>query len=212
MGHDWRQIPALLAGAGVLAVTLYVVQPPAGGAGPLHERPLEQTILHPSPAAMAATRPSEALARVVERTARGALSEPYFVDQQEAGRFLERWQGRLIEGKALVAQADQFDAGAENGHRAPVTLWLDSGSRVMGLSGEAVFVPTPGGLKLRGLRLQPIKLRVSTWGEAAEQLGQSYSAGGKPEQGVAPFYGLFRFHLNGHRYAVDARTGEATQE
>ncbi|MFZ5824481.1 MAG: hypothetical protein ACOY94_09145 [Bacillota bacterium] len=213
MGLNWRQVPALLAGAGVLAATLYVIQvPTTGRAGPPERLPVRHGALVPSPAAPSRTRPSEALARAVERAARGALPEPYFADRREAARFLERWQGRLIQGKALVEQADQFDAGAEHGHRVPVTLWLDSGSRVLGLTGEAAFEPSPGGQRLQSLQLEPVSLAVGSWAEAAEAVRRAHPTAAAPEQGAAPFYGLFRFRLGGDQFAVDARTGEVIRE
>lgn len=209
MGRNWRQVPALMAGAAVLAATLSIVG--AGGpAGSASNPPAGQAAVVPPGAMPAATRPSEALARAVERAARGALPEPYFTDRQAAARFLSHWQGRLIAGRALVAQADQFDAGAEHGHRVPATLWLDSGTRVMGLTGEAAFEPDPGGLRLRSLQLEQIPLAINTWAEAAGRLRQVHGAQGEPVGATAPFYGLFRFRLEGLEYAVDARTGEVS--
>lgn len=208
MGHFWRQAPALLAGAGVLTATLYVVALPARTHG---------EALPPQRGGQArpegqATRPSEALARAVERVARGALPEPYFANQAAAAGFLDRWQGQLIDGRVRVAMADQFDAGAEHGHRVPVTVWIDSDSQVMGLTGEAVFEPGPGGLKLRDLRLEPVKLAVSGWAEAARRVQEAHPLDGQPTRTDAPFYGQFRFNQAGRRYAVDARTGEVVQE
>lgn len=213
MGRNWRQIPALIAGAGVLAATVYVLgSPPAAsrkGPGPTGP---PYAALHSESLTPTATRPSEAVARAVERAARGAAPLPYFADRREAARFLGQWQGRLVEGRALVAVADEFDAGAENGHAVPVTLWLDSGSGVMGLSGEAAFEPTPGGLKLRQLELQPVRLTLSSWEDAARQLRSAHPTGTEPGRAAAPFYGLFRFTLDGRRFAVDARTGEVTAD
>jgi hypothetical protein len=217
MDHVWRRAPALLAGAGVLAATLNIVgllsghrrpwapawQQPAGSAGTLARPGIPE-------GAPVATLPSEALARAIERAARGVVPEPYFVDPTEAARFLDRWRGRLVEGKALVAMADQFDAGAENGHAVPVTLWLDSGSRVMGLTGEAAFEPMPGGLRLRSLQLEPLDLAVASWAEAARRAGQG--AAGEVLRSPAPFYGVFRFTMGGHRWAINARTGEVSAE
>lgn len=211
MRHDWRQIPALLAGAGVLAATLYTVQS-AGRADLAPERSAEQAATIPPTAMRVATPPSEVVARAVERAARGALPEPYFADRPEAARFLSRWQGRLVEGRALVAQADQFDVGAEHGHRVPITLWLDSGSRVMGLSGEAAFEPGPEGLRLQTLQLEQIPLALNTWAEAAWRVRQAHPAQGEPVGATAPFHGLFRFRLGSDGYAVDARTGEMIVE
>lgn len=216
MGYDWRQVPALLAGAGVLVATTYLMAlsppthrgaaPPQPAAGLVLARP---GIPNDMPAS---TRPSEALSRAVERVARGALPEPYFLDQALAAKFLERWQGRLIEGRVRVAMADQFDAGAENGHRVPVSLWIDSDSRVMGLTGEATFEPTPGGLKLRQLHLEPVPLAVPTWAEAAARVRRADPIGGEPTRTDAPFYGLFRFSQQDGRYAVSAQTGEVLPE
>lgn len=221
MGHTWRQIPALLAGAGVLAATLYLAGLPARTDQASPPFPVSQSQLLPGgtlarpgipdlPAV--ATRPSEALARAVERAARGALPEPYFQDRAAAARFLDRWQGRLIDGRVRVAKADQFDAGAEHGHRVPVTLWIDNDSRVMGLTGEALFDSTPAGLKLLDLRLDPVKLRVPTWAEAARRVEKAAAAGRRPDRAESPFYGDFRFTLGDRRYAVSAQTGEVIAE
>lgn len=208
MGHGWRQVPALLAGAGILAATLYIVSLPVAEGGRARTRH-SPSMTTPVPA-LPATRPSDALARAVERAARGALPEPFFADRTEAARFLEHWQGRLIEGRALVARADDFDAGAENGHQVPVTLWLDSGSRVMGLTGEVAFEPTPGGPKLRSLRLGPVDLTAASWADAEGRLRKAQLARGRPQRGAAPFYGIFHFTMGGAHYGVDARTGEVT--
>lgn len=210
MSDHWRRIPALLAGAGVLAAALYAVGLPTPSK--VDAEHLSVTRWLAWPGLPTATRPSEALARAVERTARGALPEPYFLDRREAARFRDRWQGRLVEGRALVARADAFDAGTAHGHRIPVEIWLDGGDRVMGLAGEVTFEPQDGGPRLRTVDLRPIDLAVSTWAEAEERLRRTYPVAGEPTAGAAPFYGLFRFRLGDQRWAVDARTGEVVPE
>lgn len=221
MGHSWRQIRALLAGVGVLTATLYLMGLRAGTEGSIPTRPVSrgqllpgQALARPGIPDMPAgdTRPSEALARAVERAARGALPEPYFLDRAAAARFLDRWQGRLIEGRVRVAMTDQFDAGAENGHRVPVTLWIDDDSRVMGLTGEALFDSTPPGLMLLDVKLEPVKLAVSTWADAAGRVGQASLTRRQPERADSPFYGEFRFTLGDRRYAINAQTGEVIRE
>lgn len=211
MQHKWSHLPALLAGAGVLAAALCAIQPPNGsqmGQAGL-QQPTLMGLRSPSPDT---SRPSEAVIRTVELVARGSMPSHYFAAPQAADQFQERWQGGLIEGKVLMAQADEFDAGAENGHRVPVQLWLDSGSRVMGLAGQAAFEPGKGGLKIRELQLAPQTLQVESWAAAKERLRRAYPAVPEPVAATAPFYGLFRFSLGDGRYAVDAQSGRVVRE
>ncbi|MFZ5815862.1 MAG: hypothetical protein ACOY93_11235 [Bacillota bacterium] len=214
MRDHWRQIPALLAGAGVLAATLYILALP-GPRDPLlgPEGPAEAGIHGAGPLSEPVpppTRPSDALARAVEQAARGTLPTTYFADRAEAARFLDRWRGQLVEGRALVSTADQFDAGAAEGHTIPVTLWLDSGTRVMGLAGEVAFEPSPGGLRIGRLALRPLPLAVRSWAEAERILAHFPTPG--PVRSAAPFYGQFRFTAGDQRFAVDALTGRVSRE
>jgi len=135
---------------------------------------------------------------------------PYFVDEPTAIHFLERWQGRLPEGKVLVAMADEVDAGAESGHPIPVRLYLDTGRRVVCLTGEVRFAKGRPGNRIEQLSLKPERLRIDSWEAASGQLRATH--GVTAGAASAPFYGRFRFTVGGRRFAVDAATGEVTEE
>lgn len=222
MGYNWRHIPALLAGAAILAATLQILGVPSGGqsSGAAQQLPAATVgqsgraaqQLPATAVGQMADRPSETLVRALERTARGLIPVPYFVDSNAADRFLAHWEDQLVEGKAQVESADDLDAGAIHGHVVPVTLWLDGGSRVMGLTGTVGFEPTGNGPRIRQLDLRTLPLAIPTWERATRRLRQAGHREGPVFRGVAPFFGRFHFSLGGQRYAVDARTGEVTTE
>ncbi len=210
MRFIWRNAPGLLAATAILVATLFLTGPSL--------RPSDQAQNETPPSTTASgiapvpseTPPAEVLARAVERVTRGASPMPYFAEPAEAAQFLELWYGRLPEGKVLVAMADAFNAGAEAGHLVPVRLYLDSGSRVLCLTGEAGVKSSPQGNRIRRLTLTEEPLLVDSWAAATGRL--KAAVGVVPKVAAAPFYGRFRFTVGDRHYAVDAASGEVILE
>lgn len=154
----------------------------------------------------AASRPSQVLARAISELAVGDRDRfrTRFSRPDEAERILADLTGlKLPAGPVNVAMADDLDAGAENGHRVPVTIWIDGAETTAGLRGEVSFQSEAGHFKLARLRLSPLPLAVRTWSEAARQIGRP----GLVRSG-APFYGRYRFVGGPERWSVDALTGD----
>lgn len=152
--------------------------------------------------------PSETLSLAVEAAAQGQSERVlrYFADPTAAQGFMSALGDRLPAGKALVARADQVDAGAGEGHAVPVTVWVDGPGAVTGLQGEARFSPTPEGHRIRELWLAPVTLKVSSWAAASRK------APGLRRDDNAAFYGRFRFTDGRRRVAIDALTGAVEEE
>ncbi|HYF77278.1 MAG TPA: hypothetical protein VD973_09110 [Symbiobacteriaceae bacterium] len=159
--------------------------------------------------------PAEALAAAVEAAALGLEAElsVHFPDPEEARSFNASLRGKLPRGGAVrVAQADEVDAGAEHGHRVPVTVWVSGENAVAGLQGEAEFASAPGGVQIRRIALEPVTLKVGSWTEATRRATAAAGTGTEVRRAEVPFYGVFRFEAGGGRWSVDAVTGEAERE
>lgn len=171
----------------------------------------------PAPAApRPRATPAEALAAAVEAAALGRPEELYvhFVQRSAAGAFYEAWRGQIPPGgTVLVALADQVNAGAENGHAVPVTVWIsDPAGPVFGLQGQAQFAPARGGVQIKDAELAALPLQVRTWGEAARRLAAAHPAASGAQRSDRPFYGRFRFTTGQAHFAVDALTGRVEVE
>jgi hypothetical protein len=159
--------------------------------------------------------PAEALAAAVEAAALGLEEElsVHFPDPEEARAFGTSLRGKLPRAGAVrVAHADEVNAGAEHGHRVPVTVWVSGENAVAGFRGEAEFASAPGGVQIRRIALAPVKLKVGSWTEATRRAASGAGAGDPLRRADAPFYGVFRFEAGGHRWSVDAVTGRAERE
>ena len=161
----------------------------------------------------ARSRPSAALAAAVQAVAAGQAPAP-FASAGGAEEFRRQWQGALPrDGKALVAQADDVDAGAENGHTVPVVVWVAGDLGVTGLQGSAAFEPGAGGAwQVRQADLHPLTLTVRSWAEAAERLRTVRAAVTGLKRAPVPFYGGFRFDTDQGRFVVDAISGRVEDE
>ncbi|HYF94703.1 MAG TPA: hypothetical protein VD969_21020 [Symbiobacteriaceae bacterium] len=170
---------------------------------------LEDAGTSSEPLQSARPTPAEALAAAVETAVLGLEQElsVHFPDAAVAREFYARWHGKLPpDGTVRVARTDEVNAGAEHGHRVPVTIWVSGQGAVAGLSGDAEFVSSPEGVQIRRIRVDAVPLAVASWTDAAGRVG----AGVRPSD--APFYGVFRFEGAGKRWAVDAVTGKVEQE
>jgi hypothetical protein len=157
--------------------------------------------------------PSAALVQAVEAAAAGVKPLGVFAAPDLAESFFAQWEGRLPEqGQVTVALADQVDAGAENGHTVPVTVWVAGVHVVTGLKGEAAFVPAGEGWQIRHLALDPIDLKVRSWEDAVRRLRAMRPAFAVAKRVEAPFYGRFHLDTGRGRYGVDAETGDVVDE
>jgi hypothetical protein len=207
-----------LRGHGELTPEGEIVRTVTAGGAPRQERvklQLRQLALETAPAVPASAAaptqgPSAALAAAVEAVAAGR-APINFATPDGAEQFRRQWQGALpADGHALVAQADDVDAGAENGHTVPVVIWVAGDQGVTGLKGTAAFAPGSGGAwQIRQADLQPLTLTVRTWKDAAQHLRTGVT-GVKPAP--APFYGGFRFDTDQGRFVVDAISGRVEGE
>lgn len=100
--------------------------------------------------------PAEALAAAVEAAALGLKAEiPLHFSTAGTGQlFYTQWNGKVPPGTVQVVEPDDVNAGAENGHLIPVTIWVTGEKQVVVLSGEARFSPAPRGYQIREVRLK----------------------------------------------------------
>lgn len=195
----------LMAGVSAAPVLkdLWVMEPPAGAERAEQVRPGRAERIHRN-------RPAEVLAEAVSRLADGdkAGLERLFSGSAARERFAAALAGQLPPGAAArVARADDLNAGAENGHRVPVEVWVDNGREVAGLSGEVAFVQDGGAFLISSVELKPIPLRVTSWVQAVRETG---APGATPRP--VPFLGRFRLQAGERRFSVEARTGEVEAE
>lgn len=166
------------------------------------------------PISEARRTPADALAAAVEAAALGLKAEMavHFPDPAQAAAFYAKWHGTLPPGRALVAMADEVDAGAIHGHKVPVTVWVAGETGVAGIRGEAEFASGPGGVQIMQANLEAIPLQVRSWDEAGKRLKAARPGAGPVQRAQAPFYGTFRFVAGDRRYGVNAATGEVADE
>lgn len=197
------------------------LKPPAGDGGhrpAIHLRLDQDHLAYASaaftPLRAVRPRPSQVLAAAVEAAATrlGEELQLHVSDPALADAFLKQWAGELPPGTARVANADDVDAGAENGHRVPVTVWVSDGMKVAGLEGEASFETAPAGYRIQSLRMAAIPLKVSTRAEALRRLKAARPGLRDAVPANLPFYGTYRFQAGGRQYAVNAATGEVEDE
>lgn len=156
--------------------------------------------------------PSEALSAAVEAVGYGLREElrVHFAEPEQAESFYRRLRAVVPSGAVLMAQADEVNAGAQHGHRVPVTIWVSTHETVVGLQGEAQFAVTGEGARIQYAGLGPVPLKVDSW-EKAAALVKAHSGTAAHPTG-APFYGIFRLEAGGKQFAVEARTGEVESE
>lgn len=209
-----------LRGHGQLTPEGELIRTVTTGGAPHQERvklQVRQLALEPAPAvpvdAPARSGPSAALAAAVEAVAAGRAPAP-FADPGGAEQFRRLWQGALpAGGRALIAQADDVDAGAENGHTVPVVIWVAGEQGVGGLQGTASFAQDSHGTwQVQTADLHTLKLTVRSWTEAAQHLRTQRASVTEVKRATAPFYGGFRFDTSQGRFVVDAITGRVESE
>lgn len=177
-------------------------------AGP--ERTAEVIGPEPPVAETVPERPAEILAAAVSALAGGGRADlgRLFGDRAVLERFRSTVaHGLPSGGVARVARSDDLNAGAENGHRVPVEIWVENGLEAAALAGEISFTRDGGGFRISAVQLEPVPLAVTSWQQAAAVAG---TPGAIPRP--VPFLGHFRLRDGERRLAVDARTGQVEDE
>jgi hypothetical protein len=153
--------------------------------------------------------PSAELAAAVEAAMFGLATEMevHFADAAVGRAFYDAWHGKLPLGRVRTAQADEVDAGAENGHLVPAAVWVAGDDQVASISGHVSFVAGPKGIQIRHIEMDPIRLAVPTWQVATQRVMGRYPNAPPLQPSPAPFLGVFRFVSGTTLYTVDGVTG-----